>query len=55
MRARSVARCSFICRRRLRSTAMWFWRWLSASTRLRLAALAMAVPLRRRGLLVPAG
>jgi len=51
MRERSAARYSFICRRRLRSTAMWFCRWLSASTGLLRAALA-TVPLRRRGLLL---
>jgi hypothetical protein len=32
MSERSAARYSFIWRRRLRSTAMWFIRWLSAST-----------------------
>jgi hypothetical protein len=32
MRERSAARYSFICLRRLRSTAMWVIRWLSASS-----------------------
>jgi hypothetical protein len=42
MRERSAARYSFICLRRLRSTAMWVIRWLSTSSEF------LAVLVRRR-------
>jgi hypothetical protein len=49
MRERSTARYSFICLRRLRSTAMWVIRWLSTS------CLFLAFLVRRRFRLAAAG